>query len=417
MVFRCPQCGKEYDHITLCECGSPLVVVQENGEVQFRGHGVWRYADLLPIEKKVSLNEGGTPVTHLDDLDLYIKDETRNPTGSFRDRAATVVLSHCEKEKIACGSNGNLGASIAAYATFAGKESYLFVPQYADRGKLLQMMMYNAKVIRVGEIVDDLVEPVQEACRLNNFYDASEYNPYVLEGQKTIAFELSEEEPFDNIVVPVGNGGTIFSIYRGFSQLLSHGMIDEMPRLLGVQPENCAPLTGSTSPLKKTDALALYVKKPLFRDLATKAVKESQGKFLTVSEDEMHRAQDFMAKRSIFCELASAVTVAAGKKYELSSNTLCLITGSGLKSFNITQDRFGIASTKVEILRILEEKRSYGYQIWKDLNKKMKIQAVYQHLHSLEEKNMISSEKEGRKVYYCITEKGRRFLEVYKEII
>ncbi|MCK4433737.1 MAG: pyridoxal-phosphate dependent enzyme [Methanomicrobia archaeon] len=416
MVYVCPQCGKEYEYVSICECGSPLLIKEDIKKIQFRGKGVWRYEDLLPVKKKISLNEGNTPIIYFNDLDLYMKDETRNPTGSFRDRAATVILSHCDRKRLACGSNGNLGASIAAYSAFAGKESYLFVPKYVERGKLLQMMMYNAQIIRVGETVDDLLDPVQEACRLNNFYDASEYNPLAIEGQKTIAFEIFEKGEFDNIVIPVGNGGTIFSIYRGFSQLLKLGYIDKFPRLIGVQSENCAPMINKNVIKKKTDALAIYVKKPLFRDLATDAVKKSKGSFFKLSEEEISEAQKILAKRGIFCELASATTVAAGLRYNLQGKTLCIITGSGLKSFNIKKDYFGVTSTKVEILRILEEKENYGYGIWKNLNKKMKIQAVYQHLNGLQERNMVHSKRVGRKVYYSITDKGKRFLEVYKEI-
>ena len=417
MVFICPKCNKEYDYITICKCGSPLVVKEDITKVSFRGEGVWRYEDLLPVKKKISLNEGDTPIIHFNDLDLYIKDETRNPTGSFRDRAATLILSHCDRKRLACGSNGNLGASIAAYSAFAGKESYLFVPKYVERGKLLQMMMYNARIIRDGETVDDLLDPVQEACRLNNFYDASEYNPLSLEGQKTMAFEIFEKGEFDNMIIPVGNGGTIFSIYRGFSQLLKLEFIDKIPRLIGVQSENCAPFTDKNAVAKKTEALAIYVKKPLFRDLAIEAVKKSEGVFFKISEEEIREAQKIMAKKGIFCELASATTIAAGLKYKLKGKTLCIVTGSGLKSFNIKKDYFGVTSTKIEILRLLKEKESYGYEIWKNLNKKMKIQAVYQHLNGLQEKNMISSKKIGRKIYYTITDKGKRFLEVYKEMI
>ncbi|MCD6127656.1 MAG: pyridoxal-phosphate dependent enzyme [Methanomicrobia archaeon] len=417
MVFICPQCGREYNHITICECGSPLVVEENTEDVSFEGEGVWRYEDLLPVKRKISLNEGNTPILYFDNLDLYIKDETRNPTGSFRDRAATVILSHCDKRVVACGSNGNLGASIAAYSAFAGKESYLFVPKYVDRGKLLQMMMYNAKVIKVGETVDDLLETVREACKLNNFYDASEYNPYVTEGQKTIAFEIFEKGEFDNIIVPVGNGGTIFSIYRGFSQLLDLGYINALPRLIGVQAENCAPFIDKKQEIKKTDALAIYVKKPLFKKLAMDAVKNSRGEFIKVSEEEISEAQKILAKRGIFCELASATTVAAGLKHRLKGKTLCIITGTGLKSLHIKRDYFGVANTKIEILELLKEKDSYGYEIWKNLNKTMKIQAIYQHLNGLLEKEMISSKKIGKKVYYSITDKGKRFLEVYRELI
>jgi threonine synthase len=416
MMFTCPGCRRTYESVTLCACGSPLLLEDETKKsVKFEGSGVWRYQDLLPVPKKISLNEGGTPVQQFADLDLFIKDETRNPTGSFRDRAATLILSHARNTKLACGSNGNLGASIAAYAAFAGSESYLFVPKYVERGKLLQMMMYNAHVIRIGETADDLIDPVQEACRLNNFYDASEYNPLAIEGQKTLAFEIFEDGQFDNLIIPVGNGGTLFSLYRGFFQLKELGYTEKIPKIIGVQSENCAPLVGGSP--RETRALAIYVKKPLFGDLALTAVKNTNGRFVTVSEREILGAQKLLAEKGIFCELASATTVAAGIRYDFQGKTLCIITGSGLKSFDIKKDYFGVTSTKVEILRMLQEKESYGYEIWKNLGKKMKIQAVYQHLNGLKEKDMIRPNKVGRKVYYTITEKGKRFLEVYTEIL
>jgi threonine synthase len=239
----------------------------------------------------------------------------------------------------------------------------------------------------------------------------------------------------------MGSGGTLYAVWKGFKELQIRGEANSLPRMVGVQAEGCPPIVNAylhgiqesalkTRPL--THALAILVKNPWYGKLALKAIKESKGTATTVSDEEIFSAEQEIAKlEGIFAEPASAATYAALKKLinkrviDKKDKVVCLITGSGLKATDILQAltkkkktaAFGLElSTKEKMLRILSEKETYGYDIWKKLGETMTKAAIYQHLSELSEKGLIVSfERMGRK-YFKITRRGKRVLRAINEL-
>ena len=400
-----------------------------------RERGVWRYRELLPdVKEIVSLHEGGTPLIRAklsEELGfrVFIKDETRNPTGSFRDRFMTVAVSYGLPHAgngFVIASNGNAAASLAAYSARAGKPAYTVVPRLVEQGKLNQITAFGARLIRYGESVDECIGYAEGLAEGKGLYNVTpESNLVGLEGQKTIAFELWEELNPTHVVVPTGSGSNLYSIYRGFVELLRIGVIDEVPRLIAVQAERCSPIAsevlGTEPRVEPTRALALYVRNPLMKELALKAIEGSGGTAVLVGEDELDLGQRLLAREGVFAEYASSVIVPALLKlaeegyFEGDDRVALVVTSSGLKGqYSEGRERFSLGGTKLEILRLLSGRDMYGYEIWEALEKPLKYQAVYQHLRELESMGLIEeSKKVGRRVYYRLSGKGRRFLGLY----
>ncbi|USG99398.1 pyridoxal-phosphate dependent enzyme [Thermococcus argininiproducens] len=443
-MIKCPKCGREYTSLLppKCSCGTPLEIRYDYSKVKInkwksREKGVWKYKELLPpVEKVISLKEGGTPLVRAKlgekvGLEVFIKDETRNPTGSFRDRLATVGVSYglpWSNNGFIVASDGNAAASLAAYAARANKEAFVVVPKKVDRGKLIQMIAFGAKIIRYGDSVDECIEYASELSRLNGLYDITPENNIIgVEGQKTLAFELWEEVNPTHVIVPTGSGSNIYSIYKGFKELLEIGVIEEFPKLIAVQTENCSPIAAEIIdiPAKRdfTKALGLYVKDPINKELAINAIKESKGTAVVIREDELDLGERVLAKEGVFAEYSSAVVIPAllklheGGYFEKDDKIALVITGSGLKSYYVEEkERFSIGGTKLNILKLLREKPMYGYEVWENLEKPIKYQAVYQHVKELESLGLIEEAyKRGRRTYYRLTEKGQRLLENFEE--
>ncbi|MEM4520530.1 MAG: threonine synthase [Candidatus Bathyarchaeia archaeon] len=443
--YRCENCGVagslEYK-----------VDYKSIGKVSFSGDFTfWRYRDLLPSVKNfVSLHEGGTPLYRAERLAkhirlsrLYLKDETRNPTNSFRDRAAALMVSKMLDLGYAaaiCASSGNMGASLAAYCAKYGISCHIVIPRHVDVGKLAQMIIYDAAVEEYGETVDESIKRAMRISEETGWYQAtSAINPLTIEAQKTIAFEIFEQIGVpDVVIVPMGSGGTIYSIWKGFLELNDLGIIREKPRLIGVQSSGCSPIVnaylGREEIIEKpmTRATSILMVNPLRRDLALKAIRESGGLAVAVSDHEILEAEQEMARmEGIFAEPASSATIAALKRLlnesviGVNESVVCLITGSGLKATDVlkamSRKRKMILveadlSTKEKILRIIAGKETYGYEIWKMLGKTMTKAAVYQHLNELKSKDLISVRiKNGRK-YFTITEKGKKVLKAIEEV-
>ena len=404
---------------------------------------------LPPVQHKVSLGEGGTPLHKADRLaktiglkELFLKDETRNPTGSYRDRAAALLVSNAIDQgfkAVACATNGNMGASLAAYTAKAGLICHVLVPKVVDVGKLAQMIAYDAVIEESGDIVDDSIRKAATLAKETGWYQATaELNPLVVEAQKTIAYEIYEQFGVpDWVIVSMGSGGTIYSLWKGFKELKQRGLTNALPRMVGVQTEGCAPIiskmTEQTAPscIPSTRALAILVGEPLQSDLAIKAIKESNGLALTVSDTEILAAELLVARlEGLFAEPASSATVAAlqklkGRQISSGYSVVCLITGSGLKAtdvlqaLNKKQKAAGLGqavSTKQKILKILSEKDSYGYDLWKQLGQIMTRAAVYQHLNELADKGLVVGYEENGKKFFRITERGKKVLAAFDEI-
>jgi threonine synthase len=401
----------------------------------------------------VSLGEGGTPLHKAERLakniglkELYLKDETRNPTNSYRDRAAALLTSNAidlQCDTLICASSGNLGASLAAYSAKAGLICHVIVPKLVDVGKLAQMLVYNATIEEFGEVIDDSICKAEALAKEMNWYQSTaELNPLVIEAQKTISYEVNEQfDVPDWFIVSMGSGGTLYSIWKGFKELKQLGITKSLPKMVGVQPEGSASIVRTIleerSEMVKiskpsTRALAILVSKPLQGEFAIRAIKESNGLALTVSDSEIFAAELQIAKlEGIFAEPASSATIAAlnklveNEKIGKNDSTVCLITGSGLKATDVLQvltkkqktTVLGLEiSTKEKILRILSKKDTYGYDMWKKLGKTMTRAAIYQHLNELSEKGLIVSYEKDRKKFFKITQRGKKVLHAIDDV-
>ncbi len=443
---KCERCGGLLEYVSNFE---QLKGFKLTGPLSF-----WRYRPLLPETRNVvTLGEGGTPLHKAERLakeiglkSVCLKDETRNPTNSFRDRCAALTVSNAldlGHDSIICASNGNLGASLAAYCTKSGLLCHVIVPKTVDMGKLAQMLIYDAIIEEHGETVDETIERADSIGRETGWYQATaELNPLAIEAQKTIAYEVTEQlgSP-DWFIVPLGSGGTIHSIWKGFQEMKTLGMIDKLPKMVGVQAQGCAPIVDAHLKNKEepsviikasTRAWGILVQNPLNGIWALRAIRESRGTAIPVSDPEIFSAEQEIARlEGIFAEPASAATIAALRKLidqgiiNRDNEVVCLITGSGLKATDVlqvlTKKRktavVGLElSTKEKILRILSQGETYGYDLWKKLGKTMTRAAVYQHLNNLSERGLIvSHEREGRK-YFKITKRGQRALRTIRDL-
>lgn len=462
MSLVCNQCGsrfKPYPPKSNCKnCKGALeyqINLSRMQGVEFSGKlRFWRYRELLPpVQNVVTLGEGGTPLHKAERLgkelglrEAYLKDETRNPTNSFRDRAAALMTSNAidlKHDMVICATNGNLGASLAAYSAKAGLICHAIVPKLVDVGKLAQMLVYDTVIEEFGETVDESILRAKTLVDETGWYQATaELNPLVIEAQKTIAYEINEQFGVpDWFIVSMGGGGTIYSIWKGFKELMQLGIARSSPKMVGVQPEGCAPIVRALSKAysakaepkrPSTRALAVLVTKPIQGMLAEEAIKESEGLALAVPDSEILEAELQIAQlEGIFAEPASSATVAAARRLvdagEIGNkeSVAVLITGSGLKATDILQGLtkkrktavIGLEiSTKERILRIILQEDAYGYDIWKKLGKIMTRGGIYQHLKELSQKGLITGYSKEDKRYFRITQRGKKVLRAIDDL-
>ncbi|MDI9643916.1 MAG: threonine synthase [Candidatus Verstraetearchaeota archaeon] len=370
--LKCIICNKEYDPEEIvynCKsCGGLLEVTMDPPDVSWdrfanRPFGVWRYRELIPIKEGteiVSLDEGGTPLYRCDRLArwagvrrLFIKYEGRNPTGSFKDRGMTVGVTKARSlgsRAVACASTGNTSASLAAYAARAGITCYVILPSgKVAMGKLAQALMHGAKVISVKGNFDQALKLVMDVSRSMGIYLLNSINPWRLEGQKTLAFELVEQLGHvpELVSVPMGNCGNISAIWKGFKELSGAGMISEKPRMYGVQAAGAAPVVEmlrknleSITPIKspETIATAIRIGNPVNWPKAVEAIRGSGGIYDSVTDEEIVETQKAIAYlEGIGVEPASAASVAGVRKavraclIHPDAEVVCVCTGHLLK--------------------------------------------------------------------------------------
>ncbi len=364
----CINCGKEAETErpdSKCkQCGDLLEVsisakISRRALYEGRGPGIWRYGAALPFywgPNPVSLGEGGTPLVRLEKvgrgvglINLYAKNDGQNPTGSFKDRGISVAVTRAKSlgaKALICASTGNTAASLAAYAAKAGIKAVVVVPKSGvASGKLGQAFAYGARVFGVGGSFDDALRMVLDLVKDNEgFYLMNSLNPFRIEGQKVAAFEIYEQlgRVPDYLVVPVGNAGNISAIWKGFKELRANGITRSYPKMIGVQAEGAAPfakafvLGSELRPLKEphTVASAIKIGNPVSWKKAMRAIDESGGTALTVSDDQIVKAKDELgAEEGLLVEAASAAPFAALWKLNLprSANVVCVATGNGLK--------------------------------------------------------------------------------------
>ncbi|MBS7644247.1 threonine synthase [Candidatus Bathyarchaeota archaeon] len=377
--FECINCGESYSEdeiLYLCrKCGDLLDIKYRFHEVPLdlpknqkwleTPPSVWKYRFLLPISKNskiISLNEGGTTLYKCDRLgealglaNLYVKNEGENPTGSFKDRGMTVGVTKALElgiNTVICASTGNTSASLAAYAAKADLGCVILIPAgKIAYGKLAQAMIYGAQVIQIRGNFDDALKIVLALSeQYRKFYLLNSINPYRLEGQKTLGFEICEQLNYvvpDKVVVPVGNAGNISAIWKGFTEFRQLNLIDSTPQMVGIQAEGAAPIataiaSGKTeiSPVAHPDTIATAIRigSPVSWKKAMKTIRESKGTAQTVTDSEIIEAQKLLArKEGLFVEPAGASSLAGVKKLVESGEVrqdetiVCIATGHGLK--------------------------------------------------------------------------------------
>ncbi len=300
---------------------------------------LWRYADRLPVPPLVTLDEGDTPLVPAASLseatgcEVWLKLEGMNPTGSFKDRGMTVAVSAAigeGAEAVICASTGNTAASAAAYAARAGLRCAVIVPDgKIATGKLAQALMHGAQVVVLRGNFDQALTLVRELVARHPIALVNSVNEYRIEGQKTGAFEVCDQlgEAPDALCIPVGNAGNVTSWWKGFREY------ETAPRLYGFQAEGAAPLVeGAPVAQPETVASAIRIGNPARWEEAMDAFTGSRGEVRAVSDAEILDAYRWLGRREgVFCEPASAASVAGLLKYGAEGRVVCVLTGHGLK--------------------------------------------------------------------------------------
>lgn len=378
--YQCTTCGSEYGQdqfIYLCPACNrnqlpkqpPKGVLKvlydytalnskRTGFEQLRRNG---FLDILPIQKLTSLPNlkiGNTPLYCIRELNrekipfgLYLKDDSQNPTYSYKDRASALVSAYAREhgfETIVAASTGNAGSSLAGICAAQGQKAIIMVPATAPAAKLTQIMMYGAFIVPVKGSYDDAFDLSIAASDQFGWYNRNTaYNPITVEGKKTVAFELFEELNFkvpDRIFIPVGDGVIISGVYKGFEDLMNLGIIDRIPTMVAVQAQGSDNLVrnigNSIFEMKLSHTLAdsISVNAPRNFYMAKRYLHEYQGEAITVTDEEILSASSLLASRTgLFTEPASAAAFAGMMKYrqqgrmEPGSLNVVLLTGSGLK--------------------------------------------------------------------------------------
>jgi threonine synthase len=374
----CVDCGRDFElELRLrCECGGLLEVVHEfpwvdrnlfDGRLSQRngvyGSGVWRFKEIvypeLDVDHIVSRQEGNTNIYAHERLTEYtgivkitVKHEGENPSGSFKDRGMTVGVSEAVRlsaSSVACASTGNTSASLASFAATTGMNCVVFVPEgMIAYGKLAQALSYGATVLQVRGDFDAAMWLVQEASAELGLYLLNSVNPWRIEGQKSIIFELIQQrgwEPPEWIVLPAGNLGNTSAFGKALREMMSLGLIDEMPRLASVQAEGANPFYSlwaereeSLTPMEPhTVASAIKIGNPVSWKKAIRSIEETDGVVEQVSDQDIMDAKAIVDRCGIGCEPASAASVAGARKLtdvgviDPGEDVVCILTGNLLK--------------------------------------------------------------------------------------
>jgi len=368
--YSCPSCGPlgvlavHYDYEQIAPRISRAQLAADHTST------LWRYRALLPISYSHGdtppLAIGGTPLYPVKRLrdklgmsNLWLKDDTRNPSASLKDRASIIAVILAEGKTVACASTGNAASSLAVQSAAVGLPCYIFVPQNAPRAKIVQLLMCGATVFSVDGSYDDAFDLCIEACNAFGWYNRNTgYNPYLVEGKKTVGLEIAEQlgwQAPDTIVVPAGDGCIISGVYRGFEDLYRLGMIDRLPRLIAVQAEGSPAIVralesdGIVRPYPANSiADGISVGLPRNGAMAVRHIRASGGFGITVTDAEILIAEKELATHTgIFAEPSGAASYAgllrllADGKIAKDEHVVLLVTGSGLKSIDAVVNSAG----------------------------------------------------------------------------
>jgi threonine synthase len=358
---------------------------------------IWRYADLLPVSDSspIDLGAGMTPLVRADRLaaelglgELWVKNDTVNPTGSFKDRVVSVALTKARElgfKVAACASTGNLANAVAAHAARAGMQSVVFVPQDLEKAKIVTTAVYGGLVVAVEGTYDDVNRLCAELASEHPAWAFVNVNvrTYYAEGSKTLAFEVAEQlgwQTPDHVVVPVASGSQLTKIAKGFKELYDVGLLDEEPhvRISGAQAQGCSPVATAFS--EQTDAIrpvrpdtiakSLAIGNPADGWYALDTVRSSGGAFAAVTDDEILDAIKLLARtEGIFAETAGGVTIATLAKLAASGvvrrdeRVVAYVTGHGLKTVEALEATTGPSVTIAPTLEAFSSVVSPGAEI------------------------------------------------------
>ncbi|UCH38089.1 MAG: threonine synthase [Candidatus Bathyarchaeota archaeon] len=379
--LQCRECGKEYplEKLYVCEeCFAPLDVRYDYTSIDLspsvfrdRPPTIWRYRELLPITDNVpivDLTVGYTPLQKADRLgsilglsNLYIKNDTVNPTFSFKDRPVAVAVSKAlefKAEAIGCASTGNLAAASAAHAAKAGLPCYVFVPKDTEHNKITQITAYGAHVLAIDGTYDDANRLAMQIADEQNWVFANfNVRPYYVEGSKTLAFEVCEQLAWtlpDHVIVPTGSGALLCAISKGFSELTTLDLVDNTAvKITCAQPQGCAPIVAAfkkgaaeVEPIEFPDTIAksLAIGDPGDGRNALSRIQQSGGSAEEATDDEIIEAIRLLAQtEGIFTESAGGITIAVLKKLlegghiAKDERVVCYVTGNGLKTPQVVE--------------------------------------------------------------------------------
>ena len=358
----CRACNKKFsleEKIWKCACGGLLDLEFESAfpieKIKSRKPTLWRYREALPISRDqdiLSFDEGFTPLVPVDfdGRRVWIKQDHLFPTGSYKDRGASVLMSKVQElgiSRVVEDSSGNAGCAIAAYSARGGIQSEIYVPQNSSPGKLAQIEAYGAVLKKIPGSREETARAVWAAAQ-KDYYASHSWNPFFFHGTKTFAFEVWEQLGWktpDTVILPVGNGTLLLGASIGFGELLEAGMIRETPRIIGVQSVHCAPLAKAfredlkeIPKIQPQDTLAegIAIAEPVRGKQIIEAVKKSGGLFISVHDGEVKNALRLVSRKGFYIEPTAAATVAGVLQYLRNSDPeeiiVSVFTGHGLKA-------------------------------------------------------------------------------------
>jgi threonine synthase len=383
-ALRCKECKTEYplDARYVCEqCFGPLEVRYASREgldpaevkrrIQAGPYSIWRYADFLPVENPQSaLGAGWTPLVRADRLaaelgigELWVKNDAANPTHSFKDRVVSVALARAQElgfTTIACASTGNLANAVAAHASAAGLESFVFIPSDLEEQKVLATGIYGTNLVSVKGNYDDVNRLCTELAGEHDWAFVNiNMRPYYAEGSKTLAFEIAEQLGFempDRVVGPIASGSLFTKLARGFEEWIEVGLLEgTLPIFNGAQAEGCSPVATAFAegndycrPVKPdTIAKSLAIGNPADGPYALDLARRTGGSIDAVTDDEIREGIKQLAQTTgIFTETAGGVTIAVLRKLAErgdisdSERVVAVITGEGLKTLECARGTF-----------------------------------------------------------------------------
>jgi threonine synthase len=391
--YVCPTCGNDGILEVLYDYDRVRTVLTRQHLENDRDLSMWRYLALLPIEERpasLTLQIGWTPLyesrrvgPQLGLDHVWFKDDGRNPTASLKDRASAIAIAKAAElgeRIITAATTGNAGSSLAGLAANAGVAAYIFAPASAPAGKIAQLRVFGSHLFLVDGNYDQAFDLCMEATERFGWYNRNTaFNPYMVEGKKTVALEVAEQMRFeapDKVIVSVGDGCIVSGVAKGFHDLLTLGLIDHMPQLIAVQAEGCAPIAQAVisgepvtyleNPTSCADSIVAGI--PRNHLMAVRDIRSSGGLAVTVSDDEIIDAIGFLGRNEgIFAEPAAAASVAALRKLANSGDLhqedriVVLITGNGLKDVQNALKVKGTSMTIPPRIDVVEQAIEEGF--------------------------------------------------------